>query len=106
MNIETAVPLGLIISELISNSLKYAFPEDKKGEILVNLTNKDEKFELTISDNGIGIPEKIDFNTESTLGLKLVRSLINQIDGTVQLDRTKGTKYTITFHELTYKKRI
>jgi PAS domain S-box-containing protein len=105
MNIETAVPLGLIISELISNSLKYAFPEDKKGEILVNLT-KNEKFELTISDNGIGIPKKIDFNTESTLGLKLVRSLINQIDGTVQLDRTKGTKYTITFHELTYKKRI
>lgn len=57
MNIETAVPLGLIISELISNSLKYAFPEDKKGEILVNLT-KNEKFELTISDNGIGIPKK------------------------------------------------
>lgn len=105
LNIETAVPLGLIISELISNSLKYAFPEDKKGEILVSLT-KDEKFELTISDNGIGIPEEIDFNTESTLGLKLVRSLINQVDGTIQLDRTKGTKYTITFHELTYKKRI
>lgn len=105
LNIETAVPLGLIISELISNSLKYAFPEDKKGEILVSLT-KDEKFELTISDNGIGLPEEIDFNTESTLGLKLVRSLINQVDGTIQLDRTKGTKYTITFHELTYKKRI
>lgn len=106
LNIETAVPLGIIIIEIISNSLKYAFPNDMKGEIAVNLINKDENFEFIISDNGIGIPEEIDFNNNPTLGLKLVDSLVNQIDGTMELDKTQGTKYNIKFIELKYKKRF
>lgn len=106
LNIETSVPLGLLISELISNSLKYAFPTNKTGEISVKLSNKGQKFKLIISDDGVGIPEEIDFNTESTLGLRLVNSLVNQLNGTIQLNRTNGTKYTITFQELKYKKRI
>lgn len=106
LNIETSVPLGLIITELVSNSLKYAFPEDKSGKISVKLVNKDGEFELTIEDNGIGIPEEISFNTESTLGLRLVNTLVNQLDGTIELNRTNGTQFIITFKELTYNKRV
>ncbi|MCE5214704.1 MAG: sensor histidine kinase, partial [Methanobacterium sp.] len=106
LNIETAIPLGLLITELVSNSLKYAFPEGMKGNLNVELDSKGEEFELIIRDDGVGIPEEIDFDTESTLGLRLVHSLVNQLDGVIQMDRTNGTQYTITFKELKYKKRI
>lgn len=107
MNIETSTPLGLIISELVSNSLKHAFPERKAGEITITLQNHNTYFELTISDNGIGFPEDIDFrNIKSSLGLKLVNSLINQLDGTIELDKSQGTQYTIKFKELEYEKRV
>lgn len=105
LNIETAIPLGLLISELFTNSLKYAFPR-KKGTIKIELQPKNKKYELMISDNGIGLPKNIDLNTESTLGLRLVKSLINQLDGSIGLDRTNGTRYTITFKELKYNKRF
>jgi PAS domain S-box-containing protein len=105
LNIETSVPLGLIISEIVSNSLKYAFPENK-GTISIELQPKKDKFKLTIKDNGVGIPPEIDFETESTLGLRLVKSLVGQLDGTIELDKSHGTKYTIKFQELQYKKRM
>lgn len=106
LNIETSIPLGLLITEIISNSLKYAFPEAEKGNITVKLLPKVEEHEVIISDNGIGIPPNIDFNNQSTLGLRLVKSLINQLNGTIKLDRTNGTKYNITFKELKYKARF
>ncbi|MCE5215299.1 MAG: PAS domain S-box protein [Methanobacterium sp.] len=105
LNIETSVPLGLIISELVSNSLKYAFTDDV-GEISVSLKHKGGEYKLKICDNGIGLPEEINFSTESTLGLRLVNSLVSQLDGTLQLKRTNGTQYTFTFKELKYNKRI
>jgi len=105
LNIETAVPCGLIISEIISNSLKYAFPKGREGEVHISLKHKGEKFYLTISDNGIGFPESIDFNNTDSLGLKLVNSLTEQIDGELELDRSHGTKFNITFQELKYKER-
>jgi PAS domain S-box-containing protein len=106
LNIETSIPLGLLITELISNSLKYAFPNYEEGNISIEMQSRNNEYKLKITDNGIGIPKNIDFNTESTLGLRLVKSLVNQLDGTIQLDRTQGTQYTMTFKELTYKKRI
>jgi two-component system, sensor histidine kinase PdtaS len=107
LNIETAVPCGLIISELVSNSLKYAYPEDATGELFISLESHDNGYKLVISDNGIGFPEKLDFkNVESSLGLQLVNSLVNQLDGTIELDRSNGTKFTIKFKELKYKERI
>lgn len=106
LNIETAVPCGLIISELVSNSLKYAFPH-KKGRITISLKAHDKKYELIIGDDGIGFPEELDFkNIGSSLGLKLVNSLVNQLDGTIKLDRNQGTKYTIQFTEQLYKNRL
>jgi PAS domain S-box-containing protein len=107
LNVETSVPLGLITSELLSNSLKYAFPEDRKGEIVLSIISHKTDFELVISDNGIGFPEDVDFkNVESSLGLQLVNSLVNQLDGTIKLDRTNGTEFTIKFKELKYQERV
>jgi PAS domain S-box-containing protein len=104
-NMETAIPCGLIINELVSNSLKYAFPDDI-GEIYVSLVRYyDNKFLLTISDNGIGIPEEIDFNNGSSLGFRLTNNLTNQLEGTIELNRTNGTSYKILFEELTYETR-
>jgi PAS domain S-box-containing protein len=106
LNIETAVPCGLIISELISNSLKYAFPNKMNGEIIVSLKSEKDTYQLCVCDNGIGLPEDINFSKIKTLGLLLVNSLTEQIDGKVTIYRDNGTQYKITFKELTYKERI
>jgi PAS domain S-box-containing protein len=106
LNIETAIPCGLIISELVSNSLKHAFNAERKGEVQVSLKSHGEKYELLISDNGVGLPKNLDFKNTNTLGLKLVNNLVDQIDGEITLDRSNGTEFKITFKELEYKKRI
>ena len=106
LNIETAIPCGLIISELVSNSLKHAFPEGKEGKLCVSIKSHDNKYEMKISDDGIGFPEDIDFKNTDTLGLKLVNTLVKQIDGKITLDRSYGTEYNIIFRELEYEKRI
>ncbi len=106
LNMETAVPCGLIISELVSNSLKYAFPNEKKGEILVSLKTVDDKYELIIRENGIGLPEELDFNNLETLGLLLVNNLTEQIDGELTINRSPGTEFKIKFKELEYNERI
>jgi len=98
LGVDLAVPLGLIINELISNSLKYAFPKGKKGEIRIDLrSDNDRKFTLTVSDNGVGFPKDLDFRNTKSLGLQLVCTLINQIYGTIELDRSRGTEFEITF---------
>ena len=106
LNIETAIPCGLIISELISNSLKYAFPNKMNGEIIVSLKSKKDTYQLCIKDNGIGLPEDINFNNIKTLGLLLVNNLTEQIDGEVTIYRDHGTQYKISFKEQLYKKRV
>lgn len=104
LGIDTAIPCGLIINELVSNSLKHAFPENRQGEIRVTLRKTDEgEIELIISDNGIGIPEGLDISSTKTLGLLLVNTLAKeQLQGKIELDRTKGTKFRITFKEVKY----
>ncbi|WP_048190318.1 histidine kinase dimerization/phosphoacceptor domain -containing protein [Methanobacterium sp. SMA-27] len=105
LNIDTAIPLGLIINELITNSVKYAFPQ-KKGTITIQLKSLPEKMEITIADDGIGIPEDINLENPETLGLQLVKNLVRQIDGEIELDRNHGTEFKIKFKELEYKERI
>ncbi|MBW2630493.1 MAG: transporter substrate-binding domain-containing protein [Deltaproteobacteria bacterium] len=107
-SIETAIPLGLIANELISNVLKHAFPEGRKGNISVELTQnrKIEEYTLTVTDNGIGFPEEIDYKNTETFGLQLVGMLTEQLNGTVELDRSKETSFKIVFKEQKYKKRI
>ena len=100
LNVDTAVPCGLIINELVSNSMKYAFPDGREGEIRVSLhPGADYIFTLTITDNGVGFPEGLDFRNTESLGLQLVNSLTAQLDGTVELDTTTGTAFKITFAE-------
>ena len=105
LGIETAVPLGLIVNEVVSNSLKYAFP-DGEGEITFKMHRRLDGFELRISDNGVGMPKESDFNTIKSLGLQLVSALVSQLDGSVELKRYKGTSYRINFKEQKYKDRI
>jgi PAS domain S-box-containing protein len=105
LNVSTAIPCGLIINELVTNCLKHAFPGDRKGEIVLSLQPLEGKYELIVSDNGIGFPENTDFRNTESLGLKLVISLISQLDGVIELDRTGGATFTIRFSELLYKER-
>jgi len=99
ISINQASPLGLVINELISNSLKYAFPNERKGKIYVGMKKLDSELELTVMDDGIGIPEDLDWKNSSSLGLKLVRTLVeNQLDGSIDMESTNGTKFTIKFN--------
>ncbi len=99
LSMDEAVPCGLVINELISNSLKYAFPDNHSGEITIEAHARDpEQIELLVSDNGVGLPQTIDLQRVSTLGLKLVRGLIeSQLGGTIQIDRRRGTRFNIRF---------
>ena len=100
LDVNTAIPCGLIINELISNSLKYAFPENIVGEICIQLfSDKDDKFTLIVKDNGIGFPKDLDFRETESLGMQLVIMLVEQLEGTIELDKTKGTTFTITFQK-------
>jgi len=98
LELDAAIPCGLIINELISNSLKYAFPAGKKGEICVELHQENNnQLTLTVSDNGIGFPKDLDFYNTASLGLQIVIALTNQLEGTIELTREKGTKFKIIF---------
>ena len=105
INIDTAMPLGLIINELVTNTIKYAFPKSE-GTITIQLKSLSKQMELTIADNGIGLPKEIDIKNTKTLGLKLVKNLVDQLDGKIGLERNHGTTFKITFKELKYKERI
>jgi len=99
LGIDSAIPCGLIINELVTNSLKHAFPDGRKGEIKVFLGQIGEnEFELVVHDDGIGIPEGIDFDNSNTLGLHLVKILAeNQLHGEINVDRENGTGFKINF---------
>jgi PAS domain S-box-containing protein len=99
LGIDSAIPCGLIINELVSNSLKHAFPEDKSGEINIFIHSTDEDMiELLIGDNGVGIPKDLDFRKTESLGLRIVNVLIeNQLHGEIILNRARGTEFKIRF---------
>jgi two-component sensor histidine kinase/HAMP domain-containing protein len=100
LRINSAIPCGLVINELVTNSLKYAFPDGRKGEIKIQVYEIDNEIEVIMSDNGIGIPEDIDFRNTGTLGLKLVSILAErQLRGTINLNRKTGTEFRIRFKE-------
>jgi PAS domain S-box-containing protein len=98
LDINRAIPCGLIINELVSNSLKHAFPDGKKGEIrIVMKANKRGKHTLVVRDTGVGFPEDLDFYRTETLGMQLVTDLVSQLEGTIKLKRDKGTEFRIIF---------
>jgi PAS domain S-box-containing protein len=97
LHIDKAVPCSLIINEMISNSLKHAFPGGRKGVITIDFRKSGEKYIVTYSDDGIGLPDSVTFDRTESLGMQLIRGLTKQINGSIELDRTSGTKYTVTF---------
>jgi PAS domain S-box-containing protein len=102
VSIDTAVPCGLIINELLTNALKYAFPSGAEGNIVVSLsTTSDNEIDLVIADNGIGLPADLDFKKVNSLGLKLVFNLVeNQLKGRLEVNNYPGTEYQIRFTDL------
>jgi len=105
LDIDTAIPCGLIINELVTNSVKYAFPQGK-GTITIKLKSSSDEVELTIADNGIGIPKDFDYKNIDSLGLQLVNILVKQLNGKITLERSQGTRFKIKFNNEIKTKRI
>ncbi len=96
-DIDTAIPIGLIMNELVSNAMKHAFPGERKGTIAVSLHQEEGGFRLSVRDDGIGFPEDLDFASTESLGMQLVITLVEQLDGNIELVRGHGTEFRITF---------
>jgi len=100
MIVDTAIPCGLIVNELISNSLKHAFPTEKEGEVRVNFHSMgDGVYRLSVADSGVGLPVGFDFRRSKSLGLQLVTVMTELLGGTIELNQDGGTTFTITFRE-------
>lgn len=98
LEINRAVPSGLILNELISNSLKHAFPEGREGKIWVTLqTTNSGQIRMSVGDNGVGFPAAFDFRSTSTLGLQLVNTLVGQLNGLMEIERAPASLISIIF---------
>ena len=95
--IDTAVPCGLILNELVANALKHAFPDGRSGSLRIRLTRQGDLCQLTVGDDGAGMPARFDIGGTETLGLQLVRTLADQLDGRIELKSEKGTELTVVF---------
>jgi len=107
LDINSAVPCGLILNELVSNALKHAFPEGRTGVIKIGLRRgPGGAVELRVADDGVGFPKRLDFRKAESFGLQIVNLLVDQLEAAIDLDRTKGTAFTMTFRELKYAPRV
>ncbi|MBW4521840.1 MAG: PAS domain-containing protein [Scytolyngbya sp. HA4215-MV1] len=98
LGIDTAIPCGLILNELVSNALKYAFPAGRRGNIVIYLRQgRQGEYLLSVSDDGVGIPDDLDFRETRSLGLTLVCTFVAQLRGRIDLDRRNGTTFKISF---------
>lgn len=99
LSIETAIPCGLIVNELLSNCLKHAFPEDRLGKIEVVIDSQNKRVSVSVCDDGVGLPENFDLNKTETLGLQLVNTLVKQLNGKIEVRANKGTCFHFSFFE-------
>jgi two-component sensor histidine kinase len=98
LGIDDAIPCGLIVNELVTNSFKYAFPYNRKGELKVIMgIDNDDLVTLHVADNGPGLPQGLDFRNTETLGLQLVNLLVKQLKGRLELKDGPGTAFDIIF---------
>lgn len=99
--LDTAIPIGFLLTELVSNCLKHAFPESRRGRIEVSLSSVGENgFELVVSDDGVGMPEEIDLENPESLGLDLVRAFVAKLKGSMEIARDRGTSVRVSFREV------
>jgi PAS domain S-box-containing protein len=101
LNVDNAIPLGLIVNELVSNALKHAFSGGKQGKVVIGLHIEGSDAVLVVSDNGIGFPDGLDFANTESLGMQLVVTLVEQLEGTITLNGNQGTEFRIAFNRRT-----
>ena len=98
LDVEKALPCGLIVNELVSNALKHAFPAERQGEIRIELRpDETDRVTLRVSDSGVGFPPGVDFRQTTSLGLRLVNTLTEQLAGTIELQNSGGAAFEIRF---------
>ena len=98
LDLDRAIPCGLIVNELVSNALKHAFPDGRAGRVCVELQPfGDRQHVLVVGDNGVGLPPDLDYHRADSLGLQLVDDLTQQLHGNVLVNRNGGTTFTIAF---------
>lgn len=100
MDINTAIPCGLIINELFSNAIKHAFPDKRKGNIFISFRSEDEKNILIVQDNGIGFPSDIDIENPRSLGLQLLNALVQQLHGQIEMHVNEFTQFQVSFDKV------
>jgi PAS domain S-box-containing protein len=106
LSVDAAVPCGLIVNELVSNALKYAFPQGRSGAVRVSMNKVGDEFDLEVRDDGVGLPDGLDIETSSGLGLQLVSLLAGQLSGQFEVvERHAGTALSIRFEEMQYRER-
>lgn len=109
-DVETAIPLGLIINEIVTNTYKYAFKdihnEINKISVEIEKQTDDSSYKLIIEDNGAGIPKDFNIDTSKSIGLKLVKRLIKQLQGSFVLIRNTGTRFELTFKDSSIRNQI
>ncbi len=107
LDIQTAIPCGLIVNELVMNALKHAFPGGRGGTIKLGLrVDSDGRVELTVGDDGVGLPPGFNVQAGDSMGMQIVTMLTQQLDGRLEIDRSPGTQFRLTFRELAYKPRL
>ncbi len=97
LDMDTAMPCGLLINEIVSNSYKYAFPGDSRGTITIQITRDGKKATLLIGDDGVGLPDGFEVESSESLGMQLIQALTSQLDGELKVSRLKGTTFEVTF---------
>ncbi len=106
LDISSAMPCGLLLNELISNALKHAYPDNRAGVVRIGLKRgPGGRIEIRVADDGIGLPADLDFRKAESFGLQIVNLLVGQLDASIELDRSNGTAFTVTFRELEYASR-
>jgi two-component sensor histidine kinase len=107
LGLDTALPCGLIITELVTNALKYAFPGRPEGIIYVSLgTTSEGNYQMVVWDNGIGMSKDFDISKATSLGMRLVKMLTDQLNGKLEVDLSQGTRIMVTFRESQYEMRL
>ena len=97
LSLDQAIPCGLIVNELVTNALKYAYEGIKQPQLRVRLLEKNNRLTVLVSDNGVGLPKDFQYEESDSLGIQLVYTLTNQLDGEIRVDNSKGTSFTISF---------
>ncbi|MBE9529267.1 MAG: PAS domain S-box protein, partial [Proteobacteria bacterium] len=99
MDVDVAVQLGLLLNELCSNAMKHAFPDNRPGELTIKLGATEDKglYMLSVADDGVGLPDDFDIESTTSMGVRLIGAMVTQLEGTLKIERTDGTKFEITF---------